>query len=232
MDVCLIERHRLVREGTKNIIESIPDFRVVGEADDGPQAIKMIMELRPPMVVTGIKMANAGITGVEICSKVTKHLPDTRIVVLSSVDDESVVVKAFKAGVHGYILKSCSAVEFTGCLRDVARGASYISPNVASTLNGHIHNDEYRGVQTPSILGLLSNRELQILRLIAQGKQNKDIGPLLDNGKDNTGIAVTTVRSYRRTLMKKTGRNNAAALTTLAIETRLYIPGDYNNNVS
>ena len=214
VDILLVERLKLFRDGIRAIIKD-QDIRIVGETDDGSAAVGLIKKTKPLIVVTDVKLVD-GFTGIDLTSQIAEQLPGVRTVILSSADDGPTVVKAFKAGARGYILKQCGADDLLECLRVVAKGTSYLSPLIKNMLSEMIANNKVEETNAPpSALGKLNRKEIHVLRLIAQGKQNKEIADMM-------GIANSTVRSYRKSLMKKTHFNTVADLTKLAIRTGLF----------
>lgn len=207
-EVLLVEDHRIVRESIKSFIERIEDFRVVGEVDNGADAILFCKRSAPHMVLMDLSLP--GLNGVEATGEIVRHCPATKVLVLSMYDDDSSVVGAIRAGARGFVLKQGSLSELTEALCTVAKGGSYLSPQVSDRLLARIQRGNLDPTPLPSALEGLSPRELQVLRLVAEGKTSKDIAVALDLG-------LQTVRSYRKTMMKKLGVNNVASLTHLAL---------------
>jgi len=135
-------------------------------------------------------------------------------VILSMYDDENSVVGAVRSGARGFILKKVSETDLLAALRVVARGGAYLSPQVSDRLLSRIQKGNLEAKHAPAALELLSPREVQVLRLVAEGKTSKEIAVMLD-------LREQTVRSYRKTMMKKLGVNNVAGLTQLALSTGL-----------
>jgi DNA-binding NarL/FixJ family response regulator len=207
-DIVLVDDHKLVRDGVKTILERGGEFRVVGEAESGTEAVQLCRRLNPPLVLMDIGLP--GMNGIDATTEIMRHCPDTRIVMLSMYDDENSVVGAIRSGARGFVLKKASSAELLDALRAVAKGGSYLSSQVSDRLLHRIQKGDLDLKAQHRALDELSPRELQVLRLVAEGKTSKDIAVLLDLG-------LQTVRSYRKTMMKKLGVNNVAGLTQVAL---------------
>jgi DNA-binding NarL/FixJ family response regulator len=211
-DVLLVEDHKIMRDGIKAILGRSDEFRVVGEAETGTDAVLFVKRLHPAMVLMDIGLP--GLNGVETTAEILRHHPDCKIVILSMYDDENSVVSAIRSGARAFILKKASDNDLLEALRVVARGGAYLSPQVSDRLLTRIQKGDLESKPAPSALEALSPRELQVLRLVADGKTSKEIAVMLD-------LREQTVRSYRKTMMKKLGVNNVAGLTQLALSTGL-----------
>ncbi len=206
-DIVLVDDHKLVRDGIKTILERGAEFRVVGEAEDGPGAVLLCRRSTPDLVLMDIGLP--GMNGIEATTELLRYCPNIKVIILSMYDDENSVVSAIRSGARAFVLKKASSGELLDALRTVARGGSYLSSQVSDRLLARIQRGDL-DTHDRSRLELLSPRELQVLRLVAEGKTSKDIAALLDLG-------LQTVRSYRKTMMKKLGVNNVAGLTQLAL---------------
>jgi DNA-binding NarL/FixJ family response regulator len=206
-DIVLVDDHKLVRDGIKTILERGAEFRIVGEADNGPDAVVLCKKCRPELVLMDIGLP--GMNGIEATTELLRYCPAIKVVILSMYDDENSVVSAIRSGARAFVLKKASSGELLDALRTVARGGSYLSSQVSDRLLARIQRGDL-DTHSSSPLEMLSPRELQVLRLVAEGKTSKDIAALLDLG-------LQTVRSYRKTMMKKLGVNNVAGLTQLAL---------------
>src|SRR5579872_5025213 len=208
VDVLLVDDHKIMRDGIKAILSRGDEFRVVGEAENGPDAVQFVKHHHPDVVLLDIGLP--GLNGVETTAEILRHHPDCKVVILSMYDDENNVVGAIRAGARAFILKKASDSDLLEALRMVARGGAYLSPQVSDRLLSRIQKGDLEAKETSSALDVLSPRELQVLRLVAEGKTSKEIAVILDLG-------LQTVRSYRKTMMKKLGVNNVAGLTQLAL---------------
>jgi DNA-binding NarL/FixJ family response regulator len=219
-DVLLVEDHAIVRDGIKAILDRSEDFRVTGEADSGARAVQFCKQNSPHIVLMDLELP--GLNGVDATSEVLRHCPSTKVVVLSMHEDDHHVIGAIRAGARGFILNRANLADLLEALRTIARGGSYLSPQVSDKLLSRIQRGNLETDEAPSGLDVLSPRELQVLRLIAEGKTSKDIAVMLD-------LSTETVRSYRKTMMKKLGLNNVASLTQLALSAGLTQP-TYSSN--
>lgn len=210
-DVLLVDDHKIMRDGIRAILSRDGDFRVVGEADNGSDALQFVKQHRPALVLMDIGLP--GLNGVETTAEILRHQPDCKVVILSMYDDENSVVGAVRSGARGFILKKVSDNDLLEALRVVANGGAYLSPQVSDRLLTRIQKGDLES-KRDSALETLSPREVQVLRLVAEGKTSKEIATLLD-------LREQTVRSYRKTMMKKLGVNNVAGLTQLALSTGL-----------
>ena len=212
IDVLLVEDHLVVRESIRAILERGDEFRVAGEVENGAEAIQFCRKTPPSLVLMDVSMP--GLNGIEATTEIVRHCPNTKVVVLSGYDDEVSVMNAIKAGARGYILKRASLTDMLDAIRTVARGGSYLSPQVSDRLLRRIQTGNVNTPSNSPILQGLSPREVQVLRLVAEGKSSKEIAGVLN-------LELETVRSYRKTMMKKLGVNNAATLTKVAVQAGL-----------
>jgi DNA-binding NarL/FixJ family response regulator len=210
-DVLLVDDHKIMRDGLKAILRSSGDFQVVAEAANGADSVQLARRLKPKIVVMDLSLP--GLNGIEATVEILRALPETRIVVLSMYDDENSVIQAIRSGARAFVLKTASDADLLDALRTVAKGGSYMSPQVSDKLLHRIQSGNLEAAQD-STLDRLTPRELQVMRLIAEGKTSKEIAVLLDLG-------LQTVRSYRKTMMKKLNVSNVAALTQIALSTGL-----------
>ena len=206
--ILLVDDHKILRDGIRTILERTSDFQVVGEADSGSDAVSQSKRLQPDLILMDIGLP--GMNGIDATSEVLRHSPDTRVTILSMYDDENSVVTAFRAGARAFLLKKASSSDLLDALRTVARGGSYLSPEVSDHLLTRIQRGALEEKGIPGSLESLSPRERQVMRLVAEGKTSKDIARMLD-------LRLQTVRADRKTLMKKIGVNNVAGLTQAAL---------------
>ena len=220
--VLLVDDHKILRDGIKAILRADGDFEVVGEADNGTDAVHLARKLNPDVVVMDIGLQ--GLNGVEATTEILRHSSDSKVIILSMYDDEHSVVSAIRSGARAFVLKKASDGDLVDALRTVAKGGFYMSPQVSEKLLVRIQRGDLEHKPVPSMLEGLSPRELQVLRLEAEGKTSKEIAVMLDLG-------LQTVRSYRKTMMKKLSVNNVASLTQLALSagiTRFGATGEAN----
>jgi DNA-binding NarL/FixJ family response regulator len=211
-NVLLVDDHKIMRDGIRAILRHNEEFVIIGEAENGSEAVQLCRRKKPEIVLMDIGLP--GLNGIEATQEILRHVPETRVIILSMYDDEHSVVSAIRSGARAFVLKRASDSDLVDALRTVAKGGSYLSPQVSDKLLHRIQRGDLESKQAPSALDGLSPRELQVLRLVAEGKTSKEIAVMLDLG-------LQTVRSYRKTMMKKLGVNNVAGLTQLALSAGL-----------
>lgn len=200
--VLVADDHLLIRLGIKTLLGHLDGFEIVGEAHDGAHALSMIESLQPDLALIDISMP--GISGIEVTHHARRALPDLRIVILSAMENAEVVREAMRAGANAYVLKDCLLDELGEALRRVVAGQRYISPSLG--VSATVDESAERGAEAG-----LTTRQLQILRLVAGGATNKEIGKLL-------GISPKTVEFHRGQLMQRLGLRDVAGLTRYATE--------------
>lgn len=206
--VLLVEDHKIMRDGIRALLDRSSEFTVVGDVETGPEAVQMCTETRPDMVLMDIGLP--GLNGIDATTELLRHYPNVKVIMLSMYDDEESVVRSIRAGARGYVVKRASSGELLEGLRAVARGGCYLSPHVSERLLTRIRRGEEETAGRHPLLAELTPRELQVLGLIVEGKASKEIAVMLDLG-------VETVRSYRKTMMKKLQVNNVAGLIRVAL---------------
>ncbi|MEP6718634.1 MAG: response regulator transcription factor [bacterium] len=190
--IFLADDHMVVREGLKALINAQPDMEVVGEAENGREAVKYAGELSPDVVVMDISMPE--MNGIEATERLRKDCPQIKIVVLTIYEDTGYLRQLLKAGASGYVLKRAVVEELVHAVRTCASGGSYIEPKLAAqVVSTYISRGSAPGSKSQ---GELSDRETQVLRLVAWGSSNKEIGAKLN-------ISVKTVETYKVRLMGK-----------------------------
>ena len=206
--VVLVEDHTILRHGLRSLLTLTGDMEIVGEAGDGQRAIRCILDKEPHLVLLDLNMPK--MDGFSVILEVKRQYPGTKILALTMHDDDSYVLDAFKAGADGYCLKSASQEELMGAVRAVLTGKRYISPEISdSVLEGYLEAN--RTLKDQSDWDSLTRREKEVLKLVAEGYQNKDIAEYLF-------ISVKTVEKHRANMMRKLDRHSASALTAYAIE--------------
>jgi DNA-binding NarL/FixJ family response regulator len=214
LDIVVVDDHRVVREGIRAILARDPEFRVVGEADDGAEALHVCQETNPSLVLMDISLP--GVNGIEATVQLVRHFPNAKVVILSMCDDERSVMGAIRAGARGFVLKQASFGEVLNALRVVARGGTYLSSSISGRLVERLQRGSLDAAEK-SPLDSLSPRELQVLRLVAEGKSSKEVATILK-------LEHSTIRSYRKTMMKKLGVSNLAGLIQVAVAAGVTTP--------
>lgn len=207
-EVLLVDDHKIMRDGLKAILRQSDEFRVIAEAETGPEAVSFCRRSRPDLIVMDIQLPE--LNGVETTQEILRYFPEGKIVILSMYDDEHSVVGAIRAGARAFVIKRASETDLLDAMRTVVKGGSYLSPQVSDRLLSRIQRGDLEPRESHAGVDELAPREMQVLRLVAEGKTSKEIAVLLDLG-------LQTVRSYRKTMMKKLGVNNVAGLTQLAL---------------
>lgn len=196
--VLLADDHSLVRKGFRRMLEDEEGIRVVGEAQDGSDAIRLAQELKPHVIVMDMSMP--GLNGMQASIEILKVLPKTAILILSMYSEENYVRNALKAGARGYILKNAADIDLASAVKKVAAGVQVIGPGLISSTPGDYDESEDK----------LTTREKQVLQLIAEGKSNKEIAALLE-------LSVNTVSVHRANIMEKLGIHRTAELVLYAV---------------
>ena len=199
--VLLADDHGLIRQGLKALLEG-QGFQVVGEASDGQEMLRTAEKTRPDVAILDIRMPV--LNGVDAARELKKSSPNTKIIILTQHDENQYVTEALHAGAKGYVLKNQGAEDLVHAIREVCRGAVYLSPSISHTVVG-----AYLSKGTVSA-DALSGRERQVLQLVGEGKSTKDIALQL-------GISVKTAESHRARLMKKLDIHETASLVRYAI---------------
>jgi DNA-binding NarL/FixJ family response regulator len=206
--VLLAEDHRVVREGFRKLLELEDDFEVVGEAEDGRQAVAMVKRLRPAVVLMDIAMPL--LNGLEATRKILKAVPGTRILILTAHSDDAYVKNATESGAVGFLLKQASARVLSKGIREVNKGNVFFGPFIAKLLPERERKSLDRAGRPKPRKARLTSREMEVFQLIAEGKANKQIAAEL-------GIGMKTVERHREHLMEKLNLHGTAGLTRLAV---------------
>jgi DNA-binding NarL/FixJ family response regulator len=203
--VVLADDHALVRQGFRRILEDEMDIEVIGEAGGGAEAIDLDQRLDPDVVVLDMNMPE--INGLHAAIEILRRRPDRPILMLSMYDDVQYVRNALSAGIKGYILKNALETDLIRAVRVVAAGKRFLSPELASAIDGPPATE---ATPEDERFAQLSAREIQVLRLIAMGRTNREIGKLL-------GVSANTVAVHRTNLMATLGVHKAAELVLIAV---------------
>lgn len=215
--VLLADDHALVRAGFRSLVEGIKGVRVVAEAKDGREALRLIRQHRPDIALLDIAMPL--MNGLDALAQINREFPRVRVVMLSMYEDEEYVHAAKKSGAAGYLLKSAEQAEFQKCVRAVASGQTYFDPQISK---GAFSPDAGRGEASviqadESPFGKLTLRQRQVLQLIAEGHTNREIAGIME-------IDVKTVETHRTNLMRRLNIHDVANLTRYALQKGLIRP--------
>ena len=206
--VLLADDHTIVREGFRKMLELEGDFDVVGEAQDGREAVAMVKKLRPAVVLMDIAMPM--MNGLEATRQVLKDVPTTKVLMLSAHSDDAYVTTATESGAVGFLLKQTSAHDVCRAIREVFKGNKFFSPAVSKRRERLRSQALDRTGALGKKAAALTSREMEVLQLIAEGKANKETASEL-------GIGIKTVEKHREHLMQKLDIHDTAGLTRYAI---------------
>src|SRR3972149_434759 len=206
--IIIAEDHTILREGLRSLLSSDPDLEIVGEAQDGQEAIRCVEKLKPNLVLMDLSMPR--MNGLEAIKEIKKRSAGTRILVLTVHKNEEYIVATLQAGADGYALKDSSHAELGIAIKNVLSGNHYISPGISGrVIEGYLEGR--KPLKATSPFETLTQRERGILKMIAEGYKNKEIG-------DYLCISVKTVEKHRANLMQKLDLHSVSALTTFAME--------------
>jgi DNA-binding NarL/FixJ family response regulator len=209
--ILLVDDHRVLRQGFRALLSTEPGLEIVGEAEDGIQAVALAQKLQPDIVVMDISMPH--LDGVEATRRIIRASPRTKVVVLSSFSSDKLVDELTAAGAVGYFLKHTAAPDFIKALREARQGNICFGPSIAKRLVDHYRLAIRRDGRSlrKKISDTLTAREREVVRLIAEGKSNLGVAAEL-------GISVKTVGRHRHQAMSKLGIHEAAGLTRYAVD--------------
>ena len=213
MRVLLADDHAIVRRGLRSLIETQPDIEVVGEAADGLEALRLCEEQHPDAIILDVAMPK--LNGIEVAERVQKLPRAPSVIVLSMHADESYIIRALAAGARAYLLKDATDEDLIPALRAVAAGKPFFSPSVTGVLiEDYVRQLQARGL-TDSY-HLLTDREREVLQLLAEGRSNKEVAALLD-------VGLSTVETHRANLMQKLNLHNTAEIVLYAVRKRIIV---------
>jgi len=205
--IVIAEDHTIVRKGLRALLDSHPDFKVIGEAEDGRMAIRCVDQLRPDIILLDLTMPRTN--GLEAIREIKRQFPEIRVLVLTVHKTEEYVQAALEAGADGYVSKDDTHTELIIAIKNVLAGKPYLSPGISDrVIRGYLKGKKAAGPET--LFDTLTQREQEVLKLIAEGYTNKSIG-------DYLCISSKTVDKHRTNLMKKLDLHTTAALTTYAL---------------
>src|SRR5689334_1260325 len=209
--VLLADDHGLLRKGVRSVLSQDSAIVIAGEANDGDEAVRLAEELSPDVIVMDVAMP--GLNGLDAAASITRRDRRIGVILLTMYSDEEYLVRAVSSGVRGYLLKDSAEPDLVRAVKAVAAGNTFFSPAIADMLF-----DDYlirlQRSEVQDSYDLLTERERQVLQLLAEGRTNKEVATLLDLG-------VSTVETHRMNLMKKLGLRNTAELVLYAVRKKI-----------
>ncbi|HLZ19541.1 MAG TPA: response regulator transcription factor [Smithellaceae bacterium] len=208
--IAIAEDHTILREGLKALLSSNADLEVVGEAEDGREAVRIALELKPDLMLMDLSMPK--LNGIEAIKEIKRQCPEIKVLILTVYKTEEYVLASLQAGADGYILKEANHAEFLMAIKNVLMGKNYLSPEISGkVIEGYIRGKQNDSATPHTIWDTLTSREREILKLVGEGYKNREIA-------DDLCISMKTVEKHRENLMKKLDLHTASALTSYAIE--------------
>ncbi len=209
--VLIADDHGIVRQGTRSLLEKEADIEVVGEAEDGRAAVDMAQSLRPDIIAMDIAMPQ--LNGLDAAAQIVRRHPEIGVIILSMHEEEDYLVRALSAGARGYLLKDNAQMELVRAVRSVSQKKAFFSPAIAQMLV----DDFTRQMQKKGLKDsyeLLTEREREILQLLAEGRSNKEAAAVLD-------VSPYTVETHRNNLMQKLNLHNTAEIVLYAVRKKI-----------
>lgn len=209
--ILLADDHGIVRQGLRAVLSRDPSFEVAGESGNGRDAVRLAEVLEPHVVIIDISMPE--LNGIEAAAQIVARNPRTAVIILSMHADETYLLRALNAGVKGYLLKESAEVDLNRAVHLVAQGKTFFSPAITSALmDDYLRYMQQRSLQDS--YSLLTDREKEVLQLLAEGKSNKDVAGLLE-------VSPHTVESHRMKLMQKLSLHNTAEIVLYAVRKKI-----------
>jgi len=209
--ILIADDHTILRAGIRSLLDMTPDFEVVGEVDNGKDAIYSVGQLKPDLLLTDLSMPKSN--GTEAIQRIRSRYPDIKILVLTVHKTEEYVHAALKAGANGYVLKDDTSDELINAIKNIVAGKTYLSPSICSeVVMGYLADPNKEKISTS--LDQLTTREREVMKLIAEGYRNKDVAEYLS-------ISLKTVEKHRSNMMKKLDLHSASSITSYAIKNGL-----------
>jgi len=220
--VLVVDDHAVLRAGLRLLLNAQADMEAVGEAGDGAEALTLARQLQPDVVLLDITMPGTG--GLEVLRRIKQAVPKTHVLILSMHDDESYLREALRLGASGYTLKRAADTELISAIRAVARGEIFLHPSLTKVLVGELlDRDTGRQNHAESDYASLSDREREVLRLVALGHTSQQVADMLF-------LSLKTVETYKARAMVKLGLKNRSELVRFALRHGLLESGEHNAN--
>jgi DNA-binding NarL/FixJ family response regulator len=208
ISVLIADDHAIVRQGLASLLSAEPDMRVVGEATNGREAVRMALELRPDVIV--IDLAMPELNGIEATRQIIRAGLPSKMIVLSSYDDEDYVERLAKEGAAGYLVKLTAATELIDAVREAPRASRFLGPMLSNRLRDPRRLTFSSGRMAPLRASSITSREREVLKLVADGHPNKRMASMM-------GISIKTVEKHRQQVMDTLGIHDTAGLTRYAV---------------
>jgi DNA-binding NarL/FixJ family response regulator len=209
--VLVADDHGIVRKGLRFVLERQDDLEVIGEASDGREAVRICEQASPNVVVMDIAMPQ--LNGLDAAAQIVRHSPEIKVIILSMHADEDYLVRALNSGVKAYLLKDSAELDLVRAVRAVAQGSSFFSPAIAQLLaEDYTRQLQQRGLQDS--YALLTEREKEVLQLLAEGKSNKEVATALN-------VSPYTVETHRTHIMQKLDLHNTAEVVLYAVRKKI-----------
>ncbi|MFO0752330.1 MAG: response regulator transcription factor [Thermodesulfovibrionales bacterium] len=205
LKVLLADDHKIVRDGLRTLLQKNSDIEVIAEAEDGREAVQLVRKMAPEIVVMDIAMPD--LNGIEAARQIMAEQPGIKVIALSMHSDKRFVMEMLKAGASAYLLKDCAFEELVLAIRAVMENKTYLSPGIAGVVvEDFIHSRK----EEPSVFSVLTDREREVLQLLAEGETTKEIASHLR-------VSIKTIETHRNRIMDKLGIHTIAELTKYAI---------------
>jgi DNA-binding NarL/FixJ family response regulator len=208
ISVLLADDHMIVRQGLRSMLSLEPDIEVLGEAENGRQAVQLVARLKPDVVVMDIAMPQ--LNGLEATRQIIKEKTSTKVIILSSYSDDELIQQLTEAGITGYLIKQTAANDLINAIREAHKGNAFYSPSISKRLFDYYRQATLEGKPVKRHSEKFTSRELEVLQLVAEGRVNKQIAAELC-------ISTKTVEKHRQQVMDKLDNHDVAGLTRYAI---------------